>query len=108
MIQPKNGSKQEIIQVNNKNGGIFNFLNSQKVVPYVLISPFIISFLVLSLYPAIQAIIMSFQRVLPGEITFIGLRNYTRIMNPTFFTALQNTTIYMILTVVILSQCQCC
>ncbi|MCL7747686.1 carbohydrate ABC transporter permease [Halalkalibacter alkaliphilus] len=103
MLQTGKNSKTEVAQVKNRrNGGLLTFLNSQKVVPYVLISPFVLSFLVLSLYPAIQAIIMSFQRVLPGEVTFIGLRNYTRIINPTFFTALQNTTVYMILTVVIL------
>ncbi|WP_096187987.1 carbohydrate ABC transporter permease [Evansella halocellulosilytica] len=103
MLQKERATKQEVVQAQNKKyGGLFKFLNSQKVVPYILISPFILSFLVLSLYPAIQAIIMSFQRVLPGDITFIGLRNYTRIFNPTFYTALQNTTVYMILTVVIL------
>ncbi|GAE35015.1 carbohydrate ABC transporter permease [Halalkalibacter akibai] len=103
MLQTGKNTKQEVVQINpKKSNGLFQFLNSQKVVPYVLISPFILSFLVLSLYPAIQAIIMSFQRVLPGEVTFIGLRNYTRILNPTFYTALQNTTVYVILTVVIL------
>ncbi|WP_026673361.1 carbohydrate ABC transporter permease [Alkalihalobacterium bogoriense] len=103
MIETRKNSKQEVVQVSNKKfQGVFNLLNSQKVVPYVFISPFVLSFLLLSLYPAIQAIIMSFQRVLPGEITFIGLRNYQRILNPTFYTALQNTTVYMVLTVVIL------
>lgn len=78
------------------------FLNSKKVAPYVFISPFIISFLILTLYPTIQAFIMSFQRVLPGNVEFIGLSNYERIFNPTFFLALKNTTVYVILTVVIL------
>ncbi|TWT07806.1 sugar ABC transporter permease [Planococcus sp. CPCC 101016] len=78
------------------------FLNSKKVAPYVFISPFIISFLILTLYPTIQAFIMSFQRVLPGNVEFIGLSNYERIFNPTFFLALKNTTLYVIFTVVIL------
>ncbi|WP_404456487.1 sugar ABC transporter permease [Virgibacillus necropolis] len=78
------------------------FLNSKKVVPYIFVAPFIISFLILSLYPAIKAIIMSFQSVLPGQITFIGLDNYSRVFNPTFYKALSNTTIYVILTVIIL------
>lgn len=81
---------------------IFRFLNSKKVVPYVFVLPFIISFLVLTLYPAIQAFVMSFQRILPGQVTFIGLQNYERILNPAFFKALSNTTIYTIATVVIL------
>lgn len=85
-----------------KKPGKLSFLNSQKVAPYVFISPFIISFLILTLYPTIQAFIMSFQRVLPGNVEFIGLSNYKRIFNPTFFQALQNTTLYVIFTVIIL------
>src|SRR5690625_1801018 len=80
-----------------------NFLNSQKIAPYVFVFPFIISFLVLTLYPTIKAFIMSFQNILPGQVTFIGMNNYVRAYNsPTFYIALKNSTIYMILTVVIL------
>ncbi|WP_425432222.1 carbohydrate ABC transporter permease [Halobacillus massiliensis] len=79
------------------------FLNSKKVVPYIFVAPFLISFLVLTLYPAIQGIIMSFQSVLPGQVQYIGLENYVRIPNATFYRALSNTTIYVILTVVILT-----
>jgi len=82
--------------------GKLAFLNSKKVAPYVFISPFILSFLILTLYPAIQAFIMSFQRVLPGNVEFIGLSNYERVFNPTFYLALKNTTVYVILTVIIL------
>jgi arabinosaccharide transport system permease protein len=81
---------------------VLKFLNSKKVVPYIFVSPFIISFLIFTVYPAIQAIIMSFQSVLPGQIEFIGLRNYSRVFNPTFYKALSNTSIYVIFTVVIL------
>ncbi|MBU9723830.1 MULTISPECIES: carbohydrate ABC transporter permease [Bacillaceae] len=86
----------------NKQNKLMKFLNSKKVVPYVFVSPFILSFLVLTLYPTIQAFIMSFQRILPGQVTFVGMSNYDRIFNPTFYKALQNTTVYMILTVFIL------
>jgi arabinosaccharide transport system permease protein len=93
-------------QPKGKNKGpnkLLKFLNSKKVVPYVFVSPFIITFLVLTLYPAIQGIIMSFQSVLPGQVTFIGLENYARITNGTFLKALTNTTIYVVLTVIILT-----
>src|SRR5690625_940778 len=80
-----------------------NILNSQKVAPYVFVLPFIVSFLVLTLYPTIKAFIMSFQNILPGQVSFIGWNNYVRALNsPVFYKALQNTSIYMILTVVIL------
>ncbi|UFT99762.1 sugar ABC transporter permease [Radiobacillus kanasensis] len=81
----------------------FKFINSKKVVPYLFVAPFIISFLVLTLYPMIQGIIMSFQSVLPGQVQFIGLSNYERIFNPTFFEALTNTIWYVAFTVLILT-----
>src|SRR5690625_5096011 len=33
---------------------LLKFLNSKKVVPYIFVSPFIISFLILTFYPAVQ------------------------------------------------------
>lgn len=90
------------VKIKKKNKFI-KMINSQKVAPYIFVSPFIISFLILTLYPTIQAFIMSFQRILPGQSQFIGWSNYERIFNPTFYRALQNTTIYVILTVLILT-----
>lgn len=81
---------------------VFSIINSKKVVPYVFIAPFIISFSLFTFYPAIRGIVMSFQNLLPGQITFIGLENYTRIFNATFYKALSNTTIFTIFTVLIL------
>jgi len=86
-----------------KTRSLMKFLNSKKVVPYVLVSPFIISFLVLTVYPAIRGVMMSFQQILPGQVEFVGLGNYERVFNPTFYKALSNTTIYVVLTVVILT-----
>ncbi|WP_018924967.1 carbohydrate ABC transporter permease [Salsuginibacillus kocurii] len=86
-----------------KKGNKFtSFFNSKKVAPYVFVVPFILSFLILYLYPFVYAIIMSFQQVLPGQTEFIGLQNYERLMNPTFYRAVFNTTIYVICTVIIL------
>ncbi|MBM7585429.1 arabinosaccharide transport system permease protein [Bacillus pakistanensis] len=82
---------------------LLRILNSKKVVPYIFVSPFILSFLVLTLYPAIQGITMSFQSILPGQVEFIGMQNYTRVPNATFYKALSNTSIYVILTVLILT-----
>ncbi|WP_112182333.1 MULTISPECIES: carbohydrate ABC transporter permease [Paraliobacillus] len=81
----------------------FKFLNSKKVVPYIFVFPFIISFLILTLYPAVRGIIMSFQSILPGQVQFIGLDNYSRVANANFFKALSNTSIYVLLTVLILT-----
>ncbi|UOQ87314.1 carbohydrate ABC transporter permease [Gracilibacillus salinarum] len=93
----------ETASANKRSNPLLNFLNSKKVVPYIFVSPFIISFIVLTLYPAIRGIMMSFQSVLPGQVEFIGLANYERVFNPTFYKALMNTSIYVVLTVVILT-----
>jgi len=45
---------------------------------------------------------MSFQSVLPGEVSFIGFENYQRLLNPTFFKALLNTAEYTFWTLLIL------
>ncbi|WP_407692012.1 carbohydrate ABC transporter permease [Radiobacillus deserti] len=82
---------------------VYKFLNSKNVVPYLFVAPFILSFLVLTLYPMVQGIIMSFQSVLPGQVNFIGLDNYERIFNPTFYKALSNTIWYVVFTVLILT-----
>ena len=89
--------------VERKQSSFMKFLNSKKVVPYIFVSPFLISFLILTVYTAIQGIIMSFQSVLPGQVNFIGLANYERVFNPTFYRALTNTPIYVVLTVTILT-----
>jgi len=79
-----------------------NFLFSQKMAPYVFVAPFVITFLGLFFYPLVKGILMSFQSILPGQVAFIGLANYSKILNSTFYQALYNTTIYVILTTVIL------
>lgn len=95
----KKDSKNNLSKQKNK----LNILNSKKVAPYVFVFPFVLSFLVLTLYPTIQAFIMSFQHILPGQVRFIGLNNYVRALDsPAFYKALQNTSVYMILTVIIL------
>ncbi|TXC81911.1 sugar ABC transporter permease [Metabacillus litoralis] len=102
MLPTSKNTSPEMTVTANRTNKVLKFLNSKKVVPYIFVSPFILSFLVLSLYPSIQAIIMSFQRVLPGQTTYIGMSNYSRVLNPTFYKALSNTSIYVILTVLIL------
>src|SRR5699024_350981 len=85
-----------------KQNKMAKFLNSKKVVPYVFVSPFLISFLILTFYPTIQAFIMSFQKILPGEVSFIGLSNYERIVNSTFYQALTNLTVVILVTIPII------
>ena len=75
---------------------------SQKAAPYVFIAPFVIIFSIFFLYPIVSTIVMSFQKVVPGQTQFIGLTNYKKMWNSTFLTALKNSSIYTICTCAIL------
>ena len=76
----------------------------QKVAPYLFVAPFILSFLVFSIYPLIQAIIMSFQQIHGFAHTeWIGFENYRRLLNDSrFYTALWNVGRYTFWTLMIL------
>ena len=77
-------------------------LYSQKIAPYIFVLPFVVSFLLFFLYPTINTITMSFQSVLPGEVTFVGLKNYHRLLSPQFYKALTNSALYTFWTCAIL------
>jgi quercetin dioxygenase-like cupin family protein len=82
---------------------IYSTINSEKVMPYIFVLPFIITFLVFFLYPIISALIMSFQDIKgPGDVTFIGLQNYRNLLNPHFYTALRVSFTYTFWTIAIL------
>jgi arabinosaccharide transport system permease protein len=75
-----------------------------RLAPFVFLAPFMIVFLVFRIWPLIQAVEMSFQDVqgLQGN-DWVGLENYQGIIaNPQFMTAMANTFVYMIMTLIIL------
>lgn len=78
-------------------------LNDPKVVPYVLVLPFILYFLLVYFYPAITTIIMSFQKLEgPNHATFIGTTNYERMWSSNFIKAILTTLRYTVWDVIIL------
>jgi len=101
---PPNLNTKEFDNVSPKRKGytIKNIFYSQKIAPYVLVFPFLLIFCGFYLYPVISTVLMSFQEVLPGQTKFIGLDNYMKLFNPTFYKALSNTTFYTFWTIVIL------
>ena len=89
--------------VNSNRKNLRQRLNSTKVVPYLFVAPFIISFFLVYLYPFISTIQMSFQRIAGfGDVTFIGLENYQRLWNEHFGNALSTTAQYTFWTILIL------
>ena len=81
---------------------IKSMLYSQKLAPYVFILPFILVFALFFAYPVVSAVIMSFQKVLPGQTSFIGLDNYRNLINGDFLMAIRNSVIYTVITIAVL------
>ena len=78
-------------------------LYSKKAAPYVFILPFVVTFAVFWLVPLIKSGIMSTQKILPGQETFIGIDNFTRLFSDRIFMiAVANSFKYMIFTLILL------
>ena len=82
----------------NRKRNFSRFLYSQKAAPYVFILPFLLTFSIFFVYPVISTVTMSFHKVSGSGNTFIGLKNYKSLMNPTFFKAVRNSIFYTIVT----------
>jgi len=79
------------------------FLYSQKAAPYVFVLPFILSFLIFWIYPLCSTVTMSFQDIKPVGTTWVGFKNYQKLLVDTVFhTAVLNSFEYMLLTLVFL------
>ncbi len=79
------------------------FLYSQKAAPYVFVLPFILSFAFFWIYPLFSTVKMSFQSILPGEVSWVAFKNYSKLLKDSaFHTAVINSFEYMILTIVLL------
>lgn len=62
---------------------------------YVFIAPSMLFFLIFSIYPMIDSIILSFQHFDLRTRTWIGLDNYHALVtSPVFYTVLRNTVLY--------------
>ncbi|MCE7792702.1 sugar ABC transporter permease [Salipaludibacillus sp. CUR1] len=74
-----------------------------KTAPYLFIAPAVILFIIFTVYPVIQSLILSFQTSSGGVSTFAGLDNYRRLFNdPLFYRALGNTFTILIIQVPIM------
>jgi arabinosaccharide transport system permease protein len=76
---------------------------SPRIAPYVFVLPFLVSFSLFFVYPIISTILMSFQRVLGlHDNVFIGLKNYSRLIDIHFWNAIKTSTLYAFFTIVVL------
>jgi multiple sugar transport system permease protein len=67
---------------------------------YFFVAPSLLAFLIFSLYPMVDSIVLSFQRLRLTGREWVGLENYERLLNePAFFKILTNTFLYALLIV---------
>ena len=85
-----------------KKGGFRKLLYSQKAAPYVFILPFLLTFAIFFVYPLINAVIMSFQKVSARGNTWVGLKNYQTLLNPVFYKAVGHSIFYTIITLILM------
>lgn len=81
-----------------------SFLSNPKVVPYIFVSPFVLFFLFVYLYPLVMTVIMSFQQIDgPNSHIFIGLKNYQKLNTRDFQMALATSGRYALWDVIVLT-----
>ena len=77
------------------------FVDSEKRTAYLMIFPTLLVVLLIAAWPILYALYLSFLRVLPTSRSFVGLDNYaTLFTDPNFFSALSNTVIFTVGSVV--------
>ena len=81
---------------------IWKKLNSPRVVPYVFTLPFLLTFFLFFLFPILRTVLMSFQEIVPGSVTWVGVENYKELFDDTFFRALYNTFLFTVFSVAVL------
>src|SRR3972149_6432343 len=73
--------------------------SKKKYLPYLLVSPYIIHFLLFVAFPVIFSIVLTFNNWnIISPMKFIGLGNYTRLLHdPVFFQSLTNTLLFLVI-----------
>ncbi len=75
-------------------------LINKRNVPYVLLAPTIVIFVLFMIYPIIRSLYLSFFELKSGSYIFVGLHNYIMLFHDkTFYKSLFNTIIYLIIQV---------
>ena len=78
---------------------------AKRLMPYLFLAPFLITFIVFRLWPIISAIMMSFKEIKGiGSEKFIGLANYSSLLkDKSFLSSLGITTIFAFSSLVVLT-----
>ena len=80
-----------------------NLEKKQSMSGWILLAPALLLILALSIYPAVRALITSFQSGAGANMKWVGLENYTRILkDKVFLQSLRNCIVYLIIQVPIM------
>lgn len=75
-------------------------LINRKTIPYFLIAPVVVIFIIFMVYPILRSLYLSFFELVSGSYEFVGFRNYvTLFKDETFWKSLFNTFIFLIVQV---------
>lgn len=74
-------------------------MKSKKYIPYLLVAPYILHFLLFVAFPVVFSIVLTFHEWnIISPMKFIGLANYTRLFQDKFFSqSLFNTIIFLVI-----------
>jgi ABC-type sugar transport system permease subunit len=75
-------------------GGFFRW--QQRYAPYLFVAPFILTFLIFTLYPMVQSLFLAFFITSgPKSRVFVGLENFSFLLgDPQFYKAVKNTAVF--------------
>ena len=78
-------------------------LGRSATIPYVFVAPFFVLFAAFILYPVLYSLALSFSEWSAGEMTFVGLDNYRRLLTDgLFLKSLANTALILFVQVPIM------
>lgn len=74
-------------------------MKTKKIIPYLLVSPYIIHFFVFVAFPVTFSIVLTFHKWnIISPMKFTGFDNYVRLFNdPIFFKSIANTLVFLII-----------
>lgn len=81
-----------------------NVIHDPRVVPFILLAPFLILFAIFKVYPTVLAVVMSFSEIQGLDLTgFVGTENYeAAFRDQRFGQAFRQTSIYTVATLLLL------
>ncbi|MBI1932811.1 MAG: sugar ABC transporter permease [Ignavibacteriales bacterium] len=74
-------------------------INKKKILPYILVSPYLIHFVLFIAFPVIFSVVLTFHKWnIISPMKYIGINNYVRLFqDATFFKSILNTLLFLVI-----------